>query len=81
MFVKGQWKAVCDRCGNVYLSRQLRKEPTTGLMVCDGAGTCRCYDPRDPQLDVKGKADRQSPPWVRPEPPIVWATPITQDDL
>ena len=63
----GEWKAVCDRCGTTYYSSQLRLE-WTGLRVCDGGGTNKCWEPRHPQEFVRGKADRQAPPWTRPEP-------------
>lgn len=62
----GQWNALCDRCGFKYHSRQLRKE-WTGLMVCSGASTNDCWEARHPQEKLKGKKDRQSPPWVRPD--------------
>lgn len=65
---KGSWNVLCDRCGFKYKNTQLRLE-WTGLRTCCGAGTNDCWDPRHPQLDVKGVEDRQAPPWVRPEPP------------
>lgn len=74
MFVKGQWDANCDRCGFTYKSGKLRKE-WTGLMCCSGPGTNECWEPKHPQLSVRGKVDRQAPPWVRPEPPDVFVTP------
>jgi hypothetical protein len=81
MYVKGQWNACCDRCGSEYKSGKLRKE-WTGLMVCSGPGTNNCWEERHPQDFVSGKADRQAPPWVRPEPPDVFITPgpINVDD-
>lgn len=57
----GQWNAICDRCGFQFKSRKLRRE-WTGLRVCGP-----CLDPRHPQERLKGKKDRQAPPWVRPE--------------
>ena len=65
-FVLGQWKAQCDRCGFEYKSAKIRKE-WTGLRVCSGPGTNDCWEPRHPQDRVRGRKDRQSPPWVRPE--------------
>lgn len=65
-FAMGQWKADCDRCGFTYKSRQLRLE-WTGLRVCSGPGTNDCWEPRHPQDFLRGKKDRQAPPWVRPE--------------
>ena len=65
-YVKGSFKAQCDRCGFEYLNNRLRKE-WTGLMVCDGPGTNQCFEHRHPQDFVQGKADRQAVPWSRPE--------------
>lgn len=81
MYVKGQWKAVCDRCGKDYLARQLRQE-WNGLRTCSGPGTSDCWEPRHPQEFVKGKRDRQAPPWTRPEADDVFITPgpINPDD-
>lgn len=81
MYVAGQWNAVCDRCGFEYKSGKLRKE-WTGLMVCSGPATNNCWEQRHPQDFVSGKADRQAPPWVRPEPADVFIVPgpINVDD-
>lgn len=65
MFAKGAWNAICDRCGFEFKSFKLRQE-WTGLRVCHD-----CYEVRHPQDGVRGKADRQTPPWVRPEPPEI----------
>jgi hypothetical protein len=62
-----KWKAICDRCGLERWASELRKE-WTGYMVC--ADTC--WEPRHPQEHVRGVADKQSPPWVRPEPADVF---------
>lgn len=67
----GSWNVVCDRCGFEFKSHALAKE-WTGLMVCRGAGTNNCWERRHPQDAVKGKKDRQAPPWVRPEPADVF---------
>jgi hypothetical protein len=60
-YVKGQWKACCDRCGFIRLSSELRKE-WTGLRVCH-----ECWEPRHPQDLVRGVPDDQTIPWARPE--------------
>ena len=78
-FVKGQWDANCDRCGFTYKSGKLRRE-WTGLMTCSGASTNNCFDPRHPQESVKGKVDKQTPPWVRPEPPDLFIDPTILQD-
>lgn len=61
------WLAICDRCGFQKKSDQLRKE-WNGLMVCSTG----CWEPRNEQDRVRGKVDRQNPPWVRPEPADVF---------
>ncbi len=58
----GKWLVVCDRCGFKMKNTDLRLE-FTGLRVCS-----KCHDPRHPQDAVKGREDKQAPPWVRPEP-------------
>lgn len=70
----GKWNAVCDRCGFEYKSSQLAKE-WNGLRTCRGAGTSDCWEPRHPQEMLRTKADRQAPPWTRPEPPDVFLAP------
>lgn len=57
------WRVICDRCGFKKWNHELRKE-WTGLMVCRET----CFETRHPQDFVKGKPDKQNPPWVRPEP-------------
>lgn len=58
---RGQWLAVCDRCGFEFLSGQLQKT-WDGLMV-DKA----CFETRHPQEFVRAVRE-QLPPWTRPEP-------------
>ncbi len=76
----GQWNVICSRCGFKYKGRQLRAE-WNGLRVCSGAGTNDCWDPKHPQMGVKGKADKQAPPWTQPEATDSFPDPITWDDL
>jgi len=76
----GQHNAVCDRCGHWFKSGKLRRE-WTGFMVCGS-----CFETRNKQEFVTGKADRQAPPWVRPfvdgpDVTIETGTPVTPDDL
>lgn len=66
---RGDWKAVCDRCGFDFWASELRKE-WTGLYVCSAD-----WEPRHPQEFVKGRADRQNVPWSRPQPADVFQTP------
>lgn len=84
-FVKGQWNAICDRCGFQFKSAQLRSE-WTGLRVCSGQGTNDCWEVQHPQDFVRGKADRQMPPWTRPDSDGIDVSPgsgneVTADDL
>jgi hypothetical protein len=66
-YVKGQWNVLCDRCGFKYKSAQLRTE-WNGLKTCSGPSTNDCWEKRHPQDFVKGRKDKQTPEWVRPEP-------------
>jgi len=79
-FRLGSWNVICDRCGQQHKAESLRQE-WTGLRVCN-----RCWEPRHPQERLRGKADRQAPPWTRPRPPDIDVSPgsgneITADDL
>ncbi len=79
-YVKGLWNVICDHCGFQYKSKDLQRE-WTGLRVCRS-----CYEPRHPQEFVKGKADRQSVPWSRPDSDgtdvsVGSGNEVSQDDL
>jgi len=65
--------ALCDRCGFKFKATQLRKE-WTGLRVCSGPDTNNCFEDRHPQDFLRGKVDRQTPPWVRPDPEPTFLT-------
>lgn len=60
-FILGAWNALCQRCAREVKNYELRKE-WTGLRVCN-----RCFETRNPQDHVKGRADRQAPTWVSPD--------------
>ena len=60
-YVKGDWKTVCDVCGQRYLASQLKKR-WDGLMVCNND-----WEPRQPQDFVRAKVDIQAVPFTRPE--------------
>ncbi len=62
----GTYNAQCDRCGVQYKAHQLRKQ-WNNLRCCCGPGTNDCWEPRNVQESVRGKADKQAPPWTRPE--------------
>jgi hypothetical protein len=82
-YVKGSWKATCDRCGFDYHHFRLRRE-WTGLRTCSGPQTADCWDPRHPQDGVRGVADNQTTAWARPEPDAVFTSvvgDVSEDDL
>lgn len=60
-YKKGQWSAICDRCGFEFKSSKLLKT-WDGLMV-DKA----CFEVRHPQDFIRGVKDQQAVPWSRPE--------------
>jgi hypothetical protein len=60
-YAHGENNVICDRCGNKYKASQLRKE-WDNFMVCS-----ECWEPRQPQDFVRGRADQQVPPYSRPE--------------
>ena len=60
-FELGAYNAICDRCGVQRKNHQLRLE-WTGLRVCRD-----CFEVRHPQDYLRGKPDKQAPPWTRPE--------------
>lgn len=76
------WKIECSRCGFDFHEYQIRKE-WTGDMVCFGAGTNECWEPRHDQDFVRGVRDKQAPPWTRPEGDDVFLDPgdVSEGDL
>lgn len=60
-FVKGDYNAICDFCGQKFKASKLRKN-WQGFMVCE-----RDWELRHPQDAVRAKKDDQSVPWTRPE--------------
>lgn len=60
-YVRGQWKAVCDVCGQRFDNVDMQKR-WDGLMVCK-----KDWEPRQPQDFTRAKVDIQSLPWTRPE--------------
>ena len=57
---RGEWNAICDRCGFQYKSGDLRRE-WDGLMVCRS-----CWEPRHPQDFIKAIPEKVIP-WSRPD--------------
>ena len=60
-YKKGDWNAICDRCGFKFKASELKRE-WTGLMVCP-----RDWEPRQPQDFVRGVVDDASVEWTRSE--------------
>jgi len=74
----GAWKVVCDVCGREFKNNDLQLR-WDGLMVCSGD-----WEPRQPQDFVHGVADKQVPPFTRPEQADVFTvvcTPITTQGI
>ena len=63
----GQWRTVCNQCGQNFHNIHLRRE-WTGLMTCFGPVTNNCFELRNAQDFVRGVRDKQAPPWTRPYP-------------
>lgn len=57
----GNWNVICDACGRMFKDNELQLR-WDGLMVCSGD-----WEPRQPQDFVHGVADKQAPPFARPE--------------
>lgn len=60
-WANGGWLAICDVCGRKFKEDRLRMR-WDGLMTCEGD-----WEVRQPQDFVRGVADIQAPPFVRPE--------------
>lgn len=69
-FVPNDWNAQCDCCGVDWKGSQLR-------LRWDNARVCaECWEPRNQQDFVRGKPDKQAPPWTRPAPAPVFVNPV-----
>jgi len=60
-WANGGWLTICDVCGRKFKEDRLRMR-WDGLMTCEGD-----WEVRQPQDFVRGVADIQAPPYVRPE--------------
>lgn len=60
-WANGGWLTICDVCGRKFKEDRLRMR-WDGLMTCEGD-----WEVRQPQDFVRGVADIQAPPFVRPE--------------
>ena len=77
-FVKGDWNADCDECGQTFKASHL-KERWDGAMVCP-----EDYEPRHPQDSLRPRAERGPLPWTRPAPAIEATTftdPATNEEV
>lgn len=66
-------KGVCERCGFVFNLSALRRE-WTGLKVCSGPNSNHCWEPKQPQLSIRGVPDHQAARGARPEAADVFIT-------
>ena len=77
-YVKGDWNALCQRCGFKYKASEMKLE-WTGLHVCH-----HCWEPRHPQDLLKVREDDPTVPWSSPSPTDVFTTPgeplVTEND-
>jgi len=77
-YILGDHKVICDLCGLTYM-RSETKLQWDNLLACSD-----CYSPKHPQLNIRGKADRQNVDIARPEPEddslMTWYVP-TPDEL
>ena len=61
-YVPGDHKVLCDSCGLTYMRSDCRLN-WRNLLQCR-----TCYDPKSPQLIVRGRADKIAVDVARPEP-------------
>ena len=75
-YKRGDWNAICDRCGAKYKASQLKME-------WDNLWVCReCWEVRHPQDFVKGVEDDQTVPISRPRGEDMFiTTEIKPEDL
>lgn len=59
-FIAGDHKVICDTCGFTYMRSECK-------MTWDNRLSCpECFDPKNPQLTVRGYTDRQAVKDARP---------------
>jgi hypothetical protein len=58
-YKRGDWNAICDRCGAKFKASQLRKT-WEGFMVCQ-----KDWEPRHPQDYVRAPREEAVPEWTR----------------
>jgi hypothetical protein len=65
VFISGEFKVCCPRCGFIYLRSECQYEEKTGLLVCKE----HCWDPWHPQdRPISGKGESLSVSDPNPEP-------------
>ncbi len=74
-FAKGDWNVVDDVTGFVRKRSECRLTWDNLLVAVDQ------WDPKQPQLSIRGKPDRPSVPLSRPEEEIVFDTNVKPEDL
>lgn len=76
----GSWNVNCDICGFKFKADQV-KLTWNGFRSCTGPGTNNCWEARNQQEFVRGKADRQAPPWTRPDAPGIDVSPGSGNEV
>ncbi len=74
-FAPNDWNVVDDVTGFVRKRSECQLTWDNLLVAKDQ------YDPKQPQLDLRGKPDRPAVPLARTESPIVFATDVSPEDL
>lgn len=69
-FKPGDWLVECMRCGRMFKGSELLRT-WDGLYVCQ-----EDWEPKHPQLTVRGVQDITRTPWSSPEPPDVFTDDI-----
>jgi uncharacterized protein YjbK len=76
-FDKGDWNAICDRCGQKFKASEL-KRTWDNLYVCH-----KDFELRHPQDFLRSRRDNQAVAWTRPEGTdrLVTVNPLDPDDV
>lgn len=74
IYYPGDHKVTCDHCGLVYLRSECKKQ-WDGLIACS-----ECYDPKQPQLELRGRREKIAVKDVRTDG-TTFADPPEPDDL
>lgn len=76
-FRRGDWNAICDRCGFEYRASELRRD-WRGLMLCK-----EDFEPRHPQELIRARPADRHPYGSRSLGEVTFLSPgdVTADDL